>query len=223
MGTLATRIGGAFGILSVLVMIPAFLVGSPDQPHTPDQARHYYESGSAFVTANGEVPLLHILFGIVFVGALTSMLIRAVGPRAEIYIALSGGVIWLALTAAGLAAAVAYPAAIVRFGNATVTEFSQPMLTLSTWLYHYSQLGAAAMILSASISIWRTGVLPKWACALGILGIPPLLHTWIGLPAAISTLAWVGLVGLVMLVAAKTTTPSAIESRAAGGASGSES
>jgi hypothetical protein len=97
------------------------------------------------------------------------------------------------------------------------------MLTLSTWLYHYSQLGAAAMILSASISIWRTGVLPKWACALGILGIPPLLHTWIGLPAAISTLAWVGLVGLVMLVAAKTTTPSAIESRAAGGASGSES
>jgi hypothetical protein len=50
-----------------------------------------------------------------------------------------------------------------------------------------------------------------------------LLHTWIGLPAAISTLAWVGLVGSVMLVAAKTTTPSAIESRAAGSASGSES
>jgi hypothetical protein len=170
MGTLATRIGGAFGILCVLVMIPAFLAGSPDQLRTPEAVRHYYESGSAFVTANGEVPLLHVLFGI-----------------------------------------------------AAVTDFSQPMLTLATWLYHYSQLGAAAMILSASISIWRTGVLPKWASALGILGIPPLLHTWIGLPAAVSTLVWVGLIGLVMLVAAKTTTPAAIESRAAGGASGTES
>lgn len=222
MGTLATRIGGAFGILCVLAMIPALLVGSPDQPHTPDQVRHFYEGGSAFVTTNGEVPLLHVLFGIIFVGALTSMLIRAVGPRAEINIAVSGGVIWLALTAAGLAAEVAYPAAIVQFGPATVTDFSQPMLTLSTWLYDYGQLGAAAMILSTSISIWRTGVLPKWACALGILGIPPLVHNWIGLPAAVSTLVWVGLIGLVMLVAAKTTTPAAIESRAGGGASEAE-
>ncbi|MBV8928101.1 MAG: hypothetical protein JO152_03110 [Mycobacteriaceae bacterium] len=215
MGTLATRIGGAFGILSVLAVISAFVVGTPDTPHTPDEARHYYDSGSAFVTANGAVPLLHILFGIVFVGALTSMLIRATGPRAEIYIALAGGVIWLALTAAGLAAEVAYPAAIVRFGDVTVTGFTQPLLTLSTWLYHYCQLGAAAMILSASISIWRTGVLPKWASALGILGIPPLLHLWFPLPAAISTLVWVGFIGLVMLIGAKRTAPAWVEARAA--------
>jgi hypothetical protein len=214
MGTLATRIGGVFGILSVLVMIPALTVGSPDAPHTADEARRYYDSGSAFVTANGTVPMLHTLFGIVFVGALTSMLMRAVGPRAEIYISLIGGVIWLALTGAGLAAEVAYPAAVVRFGD--VDAVSQPMLTLSTWLYHYSQLGAVAMILSSSISIWRTGVLPKWACALGILGVVPLLHLWIPLPAAISTLVWVGLIGLVMLIAAKSTTPAAIESRTVG-------
>jgi hypothetical protein len=213
MGTLATRIGGAFGILAVLAMIPALMAGTPDAPHTPDEARHYYDSGSAFVTNNGMVPLLHILFGIVFVGALTSMLIRAVGPRAEIYIAVVGGTIWLALTAAGLAAEVAYPAAVVRFGD--VASGNESMLTLSTWLYHYCQLGAAAMILSASISIWRTGVLPRWACALGVLGVLPLLHTWIPLVAAIGTLVWVGLIGLVMLVAAKSTTPAAIESRAA--------
>lgn len=215
MGTLATRIGGAFGILAALVMIPAFTVGSPDQPRTPDEARHYYDAGSWFVTANGVVPLLHTLFGIVFVGALTSMLIRAVGPRAEIYISLTGGVIWLALTAAGLAAEVAYPATIVRFGDVTVAGISQPLLMLSTWLYHYSQLGAAAMILSASISIWRTGILPRWACGLGVLGVLPLFHTWIPLPAAISTLAWVALIGLVMLVAAKQTKPAAVEARAA--------
>jgi hypothetical protein len=213
MGTLATRIGGAFGLLSVLAMIPAFVVGSPDQPHTPDEARAYYHAGQSFITANGTVPLLHILFGIVFVGALTSMLIRAVGPRAEIYIAVCGGVLWLTLTAAGLAAEVAYPTAIVRFGDVKVTEFTQPLLALSTWLYHYCQLGAAAMILSASISIWRTGVLPKWASALGVLGIPPLFHMWIPVPAAISTLVWVGLIGLTMLVAAKQTRPAAVEAR----------
>jgi hypothetical protein len=213
MGTLATRIGGLFGMLSVLAMIPAVLVGTPEQLLTPDEARHYYANGSAFVVTHGELPLLHILFGIVFVGALTSMLIRAVGPRAEIYIAVSGGVLWLALTAAGLAAGVAYPAAFLRFGDVTVTEFSEPLSALSSWLHHYGQLGAAAMILSASISIWRTGVLPKWACALGVLGIPPLLHTWIAVPAAVSTLIWVGLTGFIMLVAAKQTTPAAIESR----------
>ena len=214
MGTLATRIGGVFGILAVLVMIPAFTVGSPDQPHTADEARNYYDAGASFVLANGTVPMLHTLFGIVFVGALTSMLIRAVGPRAEIYITLTGGVIWLALTAAGLAAEVAYPATIVRFGDVTAAQMSQPLLVLSTWLYHYSQLGAAAMILSSSISIWRTGVLPKWASGLGVLGIVPLLHTWIPLPAAITTLVWVALIGLVMLIAAKKTTPAAIGARA---------
>jgi hypothetical protein len=220
LGTLATRIGGAFGILAALVMIPAFLVGSPDVPRTADEARHYYDEGAAFVTANGTVPLLHILFGIVFVGALTSMLIRATGPRAEIYIALSGGIVFLTLTAAGLAAEVAYPAAIVRFGDVTVTQFTQPLLALSTWLYHYSQLGAAAMILSSSISIWRTGVLPKWACTLGIFGLLPLFHTWLAVPAAISTLIWIGLIGLVMLVAAKQTTPAAVQLRTGEGAPG---
>jgi hypothetical protein len=103
----------------------------------------------------------------------------------------------------------------VRFGDVTVAEISQPLLILSTWLYHYSQLGAAAMILSSSISIWRTGVLPRWACGLGVLGVLPLFHTWIPLPAAISTLVWVALIGLVMLVSAKQTRPAAVESRAA--------
>jgi uncharacterized membrane protein YhfC len=70
-----------------------------------------------------------------------------------------GGTVWLALVAAGIAAEVAYPAAIVRFGDATMTEFTQPLLTLSTWLYHYCQLGAAALIFATSTVIWRTGAL----------------------------------------------------------------
>jgi hypothetical protein len=216
MGTLATRIGGVFGMLSVLMVIPAFLVGSPDTARSVGGANRYYNDAEWFVMANGQLPLLHTLFGIVFVGALTSMLIRAVGPRAEIYIALTGAIVWLVLTAAGLAVEVAYPAAVLRFGYQDVADVSsQTMLTLATWLYHYSQLGAAAMILSASISIWRTGVLPKWVSAVGVYGIVPLLHLWYPLPAGISTLIWVALIGFVMLIAAKQTRPAAPAARVA--------
>jgi hypothetical protein len=217
MGTLATRIGGAFGVLCILVLIPALVVGFGDRPRTAQETHHYYHNGPAFVTSNGVLPLLFILFGLVFVGALTSMLIRATGPRAEIYIAVAGGVLFLTLSAAGFAADVAYPAAIVRFGDVNL-EFTQPLLALSAWFYHYCQLGAAAMIFSSSISIWRTGVLPKWASAGAVFGILPLFHTWIPIPATISTLVWIGLIGLIMLVAAKQTAPPAVEARAAGGA-----
>lgn len=96
-----------------------------------------------------------------------------------------GGTVWLALVAAGIAAEVAYPAAIVRFGDATMTEFTQPLLTLSTWLYHYCQLGAAALIFATSTVIWRTGA---------------LLRLWIPLPAALSTLAWIAAISLTLLV-----------------------
>ena len=40
---------------------------------------------------------------------------------------------------------------------------------------------------------------PQWLS--GILGILPLVHTWIPLPAALSSLVWIGLIGLMMVVA----------------------
>ncbi|HEX9175428.1 MAG TPA: hypothetical protein VF874_04775 [Mycobacterium sp.] len=41
----------------------------------------------------------------------------------------------------------------------------------------------------------------KVSAALGVLGVLPLVHTWIPLPAALSSLVWIFLIGLVMLVA----------------------
>jgi hypothetical protein len=179
------RFGGAFGILCALAMIPAYVVGTPDSPRTLQAAREYYDSGSAFVTANGTLPLLHILFGLAFLGVLVAMLRRASGPSAAVYTAFAGGVFFFAfaLTAGGFAAEVAYPAAVVRFGD------------------HYCQIGAVAMIFATSVVIWRTAVLPKTTAALGILGVLPLVHYWIPLPAALSSLVWIFLIGLVMLVA----------------------
>lgn len=196
----ATRLGGPSGVVAALVMIPAYLVGTPDAPESPAEAAAYYDGGSSFITANGVLPLLHVLLALIFVGVLVALLRRAAGPDPAVYVALIGGAVFLALTAAGFAAEVAYPAAIVRFGDVTVTEFTQPLLALATWLYHYCQIGAAALIFATSMVIWRTGALPKWTAAGAILGVLPLLHTWIPLPAAISSLVWIGALGLVMLV-----------------------
>ncbi|MFZ0833694.1 MAG: hypothetical protein WAM92_11520, partial [Mycobacterium sp.] len=205
-----------------LVMIPAYLVGTPDAPRTPQAARDYYGRGLAFVTANGTLPLLHILFGLAFLGVLVAMLRHAAGPSAAVYTALAGGVFFFALTAAGLAAEVAYPATVLRFGNMPITEFDQPLLTLATWLYHYCQIGAAAMIFATSVAIWRTGVLPKVTAALGVFGLPPLVHYSIPLPAALSSLLWIFMIGLIMILAPPTARESGSETDRSAGQSTSE-
>jgi hypothetical protein len=199
MGSGTIRLGGLFGVASAATVIPAYLAGSPEVPKDLSDAHSYFDSAAAFLTANGTLPLLHLLFGLLFLGVLVSVLRSAAGPTGAVYTALIGGSVFLALTAAGLAAEVAVPAAIVRFDDVTVTDYSQPFLGLAVWLYHYSQIGSAALIFATAYVIWRTAVLPKWSAALAVLGVLPLLHTWIGLPAAYSTVAWLGLTGLLML------------------------
>jgi hypothetical protein len=199
MGSGTIRLGGLFGVASAATLIPAYLAGSPEAPDTAADAHAYFDSAASFLIANGTLPLLHLLFGLLFVGVLVSTLRSAAGPTGAVYTAVIGGAVFLALTAAGLAAEVAVPAAIVRFDDVTVTDYSQPFLGLAVWLYHYSQIGSAAAIFATAYVVWRTGVLPKWSAALAVLGVPALLHTWIGLPGAYSTVAWIGLTGLLML------------------------
>jgi hypothetical protein len=199
MGSGTIRLGGLLGVACAAVVVPAYLAGSPETPHDPGQVQAYFDSAASFLTANGTLPLLHVLFGILFLGVLISMLRSAAGPTGAVYTALIGGAVYIALTAAGLAAEVAVPAAIVRFDDVTVTDYSQPFLGLAVWLYHYSHMGSAALIFAASYIVWRTGVLPKWSAALAVLGVPALLHTWIGLPGAYSVIAWIALTGLLML------------------------
>jgi hypothetical protein len=199
MGSGTIRLGGLCGLVSAATVIPAYLAGSPERPNSPQQAHDYFDRAASFLIANGTLPLAHLFFGIVFLGVLVSVLRTATGPNPAVYIALLGGGLFLALTAAGLAAEVAIPAAIVRFNDVSVGDYAQPFLGLSVWLYHYSHIGSATLIFATAYIVWRTGVLPKWSAALAILGIPPLLHTWIGLPGAYSMVLWVALTGLVML------------------------
>jgi hypothetical protein len=199
MGSGTIRLGGLFGVAAAATVIPAYLAGSPEAPKSQSDVDIYFDSAASFLTANGTLPLLHILFGLLFLGVLVSVLRSAAGPTGAVYTALAGGAVFLALTAAGLAAEVAVPAAVVRFDDVAVIDYSQPFLGLAVWLYHYSQIGSAALIFATAYIVWQTGVLPKWSAALAVLGVLPLLHTWVGLPAAYSTVAWLGLTGLLML------------------------
>lgn len=200
MGSGTTRIGGLCGIASAAAVVPAYLVGSPEAPSGSEDARRYFDDASAFLAANGALPMLHLLFGLLFLGVLVSVLRSAAGPTGAVYVALGGGLVFLALTAAGLAAEVAVPAAIVKFGDVTVTDVGQPFLSLAVWLYHYSQIGSAALIFATAYLVWRTGVLPRWSALLALLGIPAVLHVWLGVPSAYATITWIGLTGLLMLV-----------------------
>jgi hypothetical protein len=161
MGSGTIRIGGLFGVASAPTVIPAYLAGSPEVPKNPSDAHSYFDSAASFLTANGTLPLLHLLLGLLFVGVMVSVLRSAAGPTGAVYTALIGGAVFLSLTAAGLAAEVAVPAAIIRFDDVTVTDYSQPFLGLAVWLYHYSQIGSAALVFATAYVVWRTVVLPN--------------------------------------------------------------
>ena len=122
MGSGIIRAGGLLGIASAVAVVPAYLAGSPETPDEASDARAYFDSAASFLTANGILPLLHLLFGLLFLGVLVSMLRSAAGPTGAVYTAVIGGAVFLALTAAGLAAEVAVPAAIVLFDDLAVID-----------------------------------------------------------------------------------------------------
>jgi hypothetical protein len=69
------RLGGVFGLLAVVAVIPAYLVGYPDAPGSPAEAETYFGVRmDAFVLANGVLPLLHVFFFLLFLGVLYGVL-----------------------------------------------------------------------------------------------------------------------------------------------------
>jgi hypothetical protein len=201
------RLGGISGLLAVLAMIPAYLVGYPDAPGSPLEARSYFDSGlGSFVFSNGTLPLFHVFFFILFLGALYGML-RGAGDEARgtgvglPAAALAGGVVFATLSAAGFTVEILYPAVLQRFGGIQTDATSVlTSLTLSSWLYHYCQIGASVMVLSTSLVALGTRVLPNWLALGGlVVALVTLLHFLLPLLAALVGLAWVAAVSVVML------------------------
>jgi hypothetical protein len=207
-GNLLLRLGGVFGLLSVVAMIPAYLVGYPDAPGSPEEAGSYFEAGlGTFVFSNGVLPLFHIFFFILFLGVLYGLLRGAEdGARGRVggglpAAALAGGIVFATLSAVGFTAEILYPAALQRFGVfEPEAAFVLMSLTLSSWLYHFCQIGASAMVLVTSLIALETGVLPRWLALAGfVVALLTLLHFLLTLLAALVGLLWIAAVSVLML------------------------
>jgi hypothetical protein len=72
------------------------------------------------------------------------------------------GLLFAAVEATGFAAEIIFPTTLQRFG---VFEPDAPFvlvsLTIASWLYHFCQIGASAMVLVTSLVALETGVLPR--------------------------------------------------------------
>jgi hypothetical protein len=207
-GRAALRLGGIFGLLAVVVMIPAYLVGHPDAPGSAQEASGYFEAGiGTFVFSNGVLPLFHVFFFIFFLGVLYGVLrgagddARGVGGVGLPAAALAGGIVFVGLEAVGFAVEILYPAALQRFGVFEPdAAFVLVSLTLSSWLYHFCQVGASAMVLVTSLVALETGVLPKWLALAGfVVALLTLLHFLVPLVAALVGLLWIAVVSVLML------------------------
>ncbi len=75
-----------------------------------------------------------------------------------------------ALTSAGFAAEILYPATLVRFeGYDQADGLALASLALASWLYHCCQVGASVMITATSLLALMTGVLPRWLALAGLV------------------------------------------------------
>jgi hypothetical protein len=201
------RLGGVCGLLYVLLLVPAYVVGYPDAP-TPTSAAedvvgYFGASPDIFVLANGVLAVFSTFFFLWFLGALYGVLRRAEGEEVGLSsAALAGGTLFIVLSCAGYAAEVVYPAAMLRFEN--FTPGAQPAFTslaLSAWLYHFCQVGASVMITATSLVALGAGVLPRWLALVGfVVALLTLLHFLLPLPGALAGLLWVALVSALMLV-----------------------
>jgi hypothetical protein len=202
------RLGGIFGLLAVVLMMPAYLVGHPDAPGSAQEASGYFEAGiGTFVFSNGVLPLFHVFFFILFLGVLYGVLrgagddARGVGGVGLPAAALAGGIVFVGLEAVGFAVEILYPAALQRFGVFEPdAAFVLVSLTLSSWLYHFCQVGASAMVLVTSLVALETGVLPRWLALAGfVVALLTLLHFLLPLVAALVGLLWIAVVSVLML------------------------
>ena len=211
-GRTAVRLGGIFGLLAVIAMIPAYLVGYPDAPGSPEEASSYFGAGlGTFVFSNGVLPLFHVFFFILFLGVLYGVLrgagdddARGAGGGGGVGLpaaALAGGIVFVGLEAIGFVAEILYPAALQRFGVFEPdAAFVLVSLTLSTWLYHFCQVGASAMVLATSLAALETSVLPRWLALAGfVVALLTLLHFLVPLLAALVGLLWIAVVSVLML------------------------
>jgi hypothetical protein len=200
------RFGGVCGLLFVLLIVPAYVVGYPDAPTSTSGAGevlgYFGTSAGTFVFFNGTLALLSTFFFLWFLGVFYGVLRRAEGVDGVLStVVLAGGILFITLSCAGYAAEIMHPATLQRFVNFVPdAQRTFESLALSAWLYHFCQVGDAVMISAASLIVLGSGILPRWLALIGFLAaLLALVHFLIPLIGAISGLVWITLVSALML------------------------
>jgi hypothetical protein len=201
------RLGGLCGLLYVLLLVPAYVVGYQDAPNPASGAEevvgYFGASPNDFMLFNGVLIIFSTFFFLWFLGALHGVLRGAEGAEVGLSsAAFAGGMMFIVLLSAGCVAELLYPATLLRFEN--FAPSAQPAFTslaLSAWLYHFCQVGASVMVTATSLAALGTGVLPRWLALVGFaVALLTLLHFLLPLVGALAGLLWVALVSGLMLV-----------------------
>jgi len=200
------RLGGISGLLYVVLFIPAYVVGYPDaldRTSNEQGVSAYFDEVGTFLFFNGTLSIFAAFFFIWFLGALHGIL-RSAEEEAGWFssVALAGGVVFVTLAWAGVAVEIAYPATLGRFADFDPdAQLVFVTLALASWLYHFCQLGMAALVSATSVIALETRVLPRWLALAGFaVALLALLHFLVPLLAALIGMLWVAVVSVLMLI-----------------------
>jgi hypothetical protein len=202
-GRALARVDGICGLLYVVLMIPAYVVGYPDAPDSAAEVSSYFDTGrDAFVFFNGVLALFSTFFFLWFLGGLHRLLRRAEGQKGGLAtVALVGGLVFITLSCVGYAVEISYPATLVRFGDYEQNaQFVLESLALSSWLYHFCQIGASVLVIATSRAALGTGVLLRVLASAGfVVALLTLLHFLVPLLGALVVLLWIAAVSALMV------------------------
>jgi hypothetical protein len=205
----AARLGGISGILYVVLFIPANIVGYPDALNPASSAQEvfdYFDVGqSTFLFFNGTLSIFAVFFLLWFLGMLHGLLRRAEGEGIGLSsVALFGGAMFAIMSFVGVAVEISLPATLGRL--ISFQEDAQLVfltLALSSWLYHFCQIGTSVLVAATSLIAIRTGALPDWMAWAGfVVALLALLHFLLPLLAALARLLWIAVVSVLMLTGA---------------------
>ena len=159
------RLGGLCGLVYALLMVPAYVVGSPDVPPPAsaleDLAGYFGSPQGTFVLANGVLAVFSTFFFLWFLGALHGLIRGAEGEEVGLSAAaLAGGTLFIALSCAGYAAEVVYPAAVLRrdchkYEGRPVLHFLLPLPGALAGLFWVALVSALMLISSGNTSAPR--------------------------------------------------------------------
>jgi hypothetical protein len=219
------RVGGIFGIVFVILFIigPLFLTGdTPQREDSIEDIRKFFaDDGEMYLVGDYIGGIAFVLFFLPYVVTLRWVLGSGEGwPPIWSWLTAIGGVL---VTAIGGAQSVFFGALAISEGNPDVIDDGgiRLVMEMSTYAFTGFMFTMGLFVASASVVVWRTGVLWRWLAGLGLVAAVLLIvgAAWpidgdedgalgiVGFIGAPLTLLWI-LISSIQMVMMKEEPPS---------------